>query len=137
MKLTIGREYDCKLEICKQSNIVTLTKYQKSVKSDLAKNFGTRFKETTEEQYQENKKKNIRKSASRIIKLVKHNVGQYKKANGKAFPPIGLTLTFTDNVQDWDFANTEHRNFIKRLNYFVYGKKCSNLAYISVPEPPL
>ena len=134
MKLTVGREYDCKLEICKQSNIVTLTKYQKVVKSDLAKNFGTRFKETTEEQYQENKRKNIRKSASRIIKLVKHNVGQYKKANGKKFPPIGLTLTFKDNVQDWYFANTEHRNFIKRLNYFVYGKKCSNLAYISVPE---
>ena len=94
MKLTVGREYDCKLEICKQSNIVTLTKYHKSVKSDLAKNFGTRFKETTEEQYQENKKKNIRKSASRIIKLVKHNVGQYKKANGKKFPPIYTTFKF-------------------------------------------
>lgn len=134
MKLTVGREYDCKLEICKHSSIVTLTKYEKSIKSDLAKNFGTRFKETTEEQYQANKRKNIRKSASRIIKLVKHNVGQYKKANGKPFPPIGLTLTFRDNVQDWDFANTEHRNFIKRLNYFVYGEKCSNLAYISVPE---
>ena len=26
------------------------------------------------------------------------------------------------------------QNFIKRLNYFVYGKKCSDLAYISVPE---
>lgn len=134
MKLTVGRGYDCKLEICENSNIVTLTKYEKTVKSDLAKNLVSRFKETTEEQYQENKRKNIRKSASRIIKLVKHNVGQYKKANGKVFPPVGLTLTFKDNVQDWEFANVEHRNFIKRLNYFVYGEKCSKLAYISVPE---
>ena len=69
MKLTIGREYDCKLEICKQSNIVTLTKYQKTIKSDLAKNLGNRFKETTEEQYQENKRKNIDASDKKKIKI--------------------------------------------------------------------
>lgn len=134
MEFTVGRAYDCKLEICENSGIVTLTKYEKLIKSDLAKNFGSNGRETTEQEYQENKRKNIRKSASRIMKLVKHNVGQYKKANGKPFPPIGLTLTFRDNVQDWNCANTEHRDFIKRLNYFVYGEKCSKLAYISVPE---
>lgn len=133
MRLTVGRQFDCKIEVCKESKIVTLTKYEKTIKSDLVKNFGSN-KETTEEQYQENKRKNIRKAATRIMNLVKHNVGQYKKNNGNSYPPIGLTLTFKDNVQDWDFANTEHRNFIKRLNYYVYGKKCSDLAYISVPE---
>lgn len=134
MNITVAREYDCKIEICKESKIVTLTKYDKPIKSDLAKNFGSNCKETTEEEYQENKRKNIRKAACKIMKLVKHNVGQYKKSNGKAFPPIGLTLTFADNVQDWDYANEEFSKFIKRLNYFVYGRKCSELAYISVPE---
>lgn len=134
MRLTTGIEYNCKLEICKESNIVTLTKYEKKISTDLAKNFGSVRSETTEKQYQENKKKNIRKSAKKIMTLVKHNVGQYKKTNGKPYPPIGLTLTFTENVQDWNFANKEFGNFMKRLNYKIYGKKCSDLAYISVPE---
>lgn len=134
MKVTTGIEYNCKIDVCKESGIVTVTKYNHKISSDLAKNFGNRAKETTPEQYQENKKKNIRKSAKRIMELVKHNAGQYKKANGSLYPPIFLTLTFKENMQDWDFANTEHTNFIKRLNYLVYGEKCSKLAYISVPE---
>lgn len=134
MLLTTGIEYDCKLEICKESKIVTLTRYDKKISTDLAKNFGSGCSETSEKQYQENKKKNIRKSAKKIMTLVKHNVGQYKKSNGKSYPPVGLTLTFAENIQDWDIANKEFGNFIKRLNYRIYGKKCSNLAYISVPE---
>lgn len=134
MKITTGIEYNCKIDVCKESGIVTVTKYNHKISSDLAKNFGSRTKETTAEQYQENKKKNIRKSAKRIMELVKHNAGQYKKSNGAVYPPIFLTLTFEENVQDWDYANTEHTNFLKRLNYRVYGKKCSELAYISVPE---
>ena len=134
MRITTGVEYDCKLEVCKESNIVTLTKYEKKISSDLVKNFGSRSSETTEIQYQENKKKNIRKSAKKIMSLVKHNVGQYKRSDGKKYPPIFLTLTFAENVTDWDYANNEYMKFIKRLNYKVYGKKCAKLAYIGVPE---
>lgn len=134
MRITTGIEYDCKLEVCKESNIVTLTKYEKKISTDLAKNFGSRCSETTEKQYQENKKKNIRKSAKKIMTLVKHNVGQYKKANGEKYPPVFLTLTFAENVIDWEYANNEYMKFIKRLNYKVYGEKCSKLAYIGVPE---
>lgn len=134
MKVTTGIEYNCKIDVCKESGIVTVTKYNHKISSDLAKNFGSLTKETTPEQYQENKKKNIRKSAKKIMELVKHNAGQYMKGNGSLYPPIFLTLTFEENMQDWDFANTEHTNFIKRLNYLVYGEKCSRLAYISVPE---
>ena len=134
MKITTGVEYNCRIEICEESKIVTLTKYEKKISSDLAKNFGSRGSETTELQYQENKKKNVRKSAKKIMSLVKHNAGRYFKVNGKKYPPIFLTLTFADNVTDWGFANSEHMKFIKRLNYRVYGEKCSKLAYISVPE---
>lgn len=133
MKVTTGIEYDVKIDVCKESKIVTVTKYANKIKSDLVKNFGCST-ETTAEQYQENKRKNIRKSAKKIMELVKHNAGQYKKDNGSLYPPIFLTLTFKDNVQDWDYANNEHTNFLKRLNYKVYGRKCSDLAYISVPE---
>ena len=43
-----------------------------------------------------------------------------------------VTLTFKDNVTDLDKANYEFRQFIKRLNYKVYGKKCSYLSIVQL-----
>lgn len=132
--ITTGSEYSCKVEICKESKIVTLTKYEKPIKSDLAKNLKSFISIKTEEQYQDNKRKTLYKTSKKIMSLVKHNVGQYVRTDGKKYPPIFLTLTFSDNIKDWDFANTEYMKFIKRLNYKVYGKKCADLRYIVVPE---
>lgn len=133
MKITTGLEYQVKIDVCQSTGRVELTRYKNSVKIDLANNFKM-GKETNETQYMENKRKTVLKSAKRIMQLVRYNADQYKKRNGSAFPPIFLTLTFTDNVQDWKFANREFSKFIQRLNYYVYGEKCSKLRYVGVPE---
>ena len=133
MRITTGLEYDVKVELCEETGIFEVTKYKSPIKIDLANNFKC-GSETNETQYMENKKKTVLKSAKNIMQLVKYNVGQYKKANGSSYPPVFLTLTFADNVQDWKYANREFSKFIQRLNYFVYGEKCTRLAYVGVPE---
>jgi hypothetical protein len=45
-----------------------------------------------------------------------------------------LTLTFRENVTDLDVAKYEFQKFIKRLNYFLYSTKKSQIKYIAVPE---
>lgn len=133
MKITTGLEYDVKIEMCEKTGIVEVTKYKSPIRIDLANNFKS-SNVTNEKQYEENKRKNILKSAKNIMQLVKYNAGQYKKRSGSSFPPTFLTLTFTENVQDFDYANREFSKFMQRLNYFVYGEKCAKLAYIGVPE---
>lgn len=45
-----------------------------------------------------------------------------------------MTLTFKENIKDIDVSNTEFTNFIRRLNYNLYGTKKSVLKYIAVWE---
>lgn len=45
-----------------------------------------------------------------------------------------LTLTFKYNITDVDYANNEFRKFIKRLNYHIFKKKCSQIKYIATWE---
>lgn len=133
MRITTGLEYDVKIEMCEKTGICEVTKYKKPIKIDLAQNFSS-SNVTNEHQYKENKRKTVLKSAKKLMQLVRYNAGQYKKRNGSTFPPIFLTLTFTENVQDWKYANREFSKFIQRLNYRVYGEKCTKLAYVGVPE---
>ena len=134
MKVTTGINYDVKIELSKETGICEVVKYADTIKVDLAQNFGTGKREVGNEQYIDNKRKTVWKSGNRLRQLVRYNAGQYKKRNGSKFPPIFLTLTFTENVQDWKYANREFSKFIQRLNYFVYGEKCTRLAYVGVPE---
>lgn len=134
MKITTGLEYQVKVDICEETGRVEIIKYKNPVRIDLANNFKSGI-ETNEMQYMENKRKTILKSAKKIMQLVRYNAGQYVKGNGMGvYPPAFLTLTFAENVQDWNYANREFSKFIQRLNYKVYGEKCTKLAYIGVPE---
>ena len=45
-----------------------------------------------------------------------------------------VTLTFADNVTDVGVANDEFKKFMKRLNYRLFGQKCSDLEYTVVVE---
>lgn len=45
-----------------------------------------------------------------------------------------LTLTYDDNVEDLDKSNLDFKNFIKRVNYSVFGTKKSKLKYLAVIE---
>lgn len=61
--------------------------------------------------------------------IVKSNHGQYGQ-----FSKF-ITLTFAENVTDFEVANREFNNFVDRLNYYVYGCKCRKLVYLGVREP--
>jgi hypothetical protein len=45
-----------------------------------------------------------------------------------------LTLTFKENIQDITYANKEFKNFIQRLNYYLYKTKIQLLKYIATWE---
>jgi hypothetical protein len=45
-----------------------------------------------------------------------------------------LTLTFRENISDINIARYEFQKFMKRLNYYLYSTKKSQIKYIAVPE---
>ena len=45
-----------------------------------------------------------------------------------------VTLTFRDNIQDITVTNREFKNFIQRLNYYIYQNKTQLLKYIATWE---
>ena len=45
-----------------------------------------------------------------------------------------LTLTFRENIQDINKTNREFKNFIQRLNYYLYKTKIQSLKYIATWE---
>ncbi len=45
-----------------------------------------------------------------------------------------VTLTFRDNIQDIAVTNREFKNFIQRLNYYIYQTKTQLLKYIATWE---
>jgi len=45
-----------------------------------------------------------------------------------------LTLTFKENIQDINQTNREFKNFIQRLNYYLYKTKIQSLKYIATWE---
>jgi len=50
------------------------------------------------------------------------------------FVPVFITFTFKEDITEISIANGELSLFIKRLNYFVYGRNVRELKYIAVPE---
>lgn len=45
-----------------------------------------------------------------------------------------VTLTFKENIQDISQANNHFKNFIQRLNYYLYKTKTQSLKYIATWE---
>lgn len=93
-----------------------------------------RYKQDKKDRYIRNKKKSINRAMGKLFRYTELNAFQYKDANGYVIKPSMVTLTFHENTQDFEYTNKEFTNYIKRLNYYIYGYKCSNLRYIGVPE---
>lgn len=55
-------------------------------------------------------------------------------AESSPFRPVFITYTFAECVTSLQQANRDYGKFTKRLNYQVYGYKCSELKYLVVPE---
>ena len=130
MKLVSGLYcYDGKVVI--SGNIVEIYSYDRGVfKSSVNENGRAGNGFTTDEQKEKNREVSLMRARRNLRRIVNANVNQW----GNDLTCKFVTLTFKDNVTDLDEANYEFRQFIKRLNYRIYGKKCSNLKYTVVPE---
>ena len=130
MRLKSGiYHYDCKVVV--SGDIVEIYKYEKGVFKGFVNEHGRAGKGfVNEEQKEKNREVSLMRARRELRRIVNANVGKWGNNVTSKF----LTLTFKDNVKDLDLANYEFRQFIKRLNYKVYGKRCSNIKYTAVVE---
>lgn len=119
-------------KVVKSGNIIEVYQYEKGIFTGERGNKGGRAGNgnTTEEEKEKNREVVLMRARRDLRRIVNANIGQWGDDVTSKF----VTLTFKDNVKDLDTANYEFRQFIKRLNYKVYGKKCSELKYTAVPE---
>ncbi len=123
--------YDCKLVI--SGRFLEMYTYSKGVYKVYGKNKNGRAGKGVvidEEQKEKNRNTAIMRARRTIKRIVNANIGQWGDDVSAKF----LTLTFRDNVDSLDVANYEFKKFIKRLNYEIYGTKCSYLKYTAVIE---
>jgi len=85
---------------------------------------------TSDEEKEKNRQVVLMRARRDLRRIVNANFGQW----GNDVTCKFVTLTFRENVTDIDAANYEFKKFVKRLNYAVYGKKCSGLKYTVVLE---
>lgn len=83
----------------------------------------------TDEERAKNREMTLSRARKEFMRTVNANVGRYGDIR-----PKFVSFTFDDNVEDLKEANVIWGKFIKRLNYYVYGKKCSQLQYGGVPQ---
>lgn len=75
------------------------------------------------------------RAKTELRRLVGANSGQWKDENGKAYKPVFMTLTFAENIQDFDTANHNFKLFMLRLGNRVGNRNKRNcLKYVVVPE---
>lgn len=83
---------------------------------------------------EDNRRRSMFASASRLRDSVNANVWQYKDKKGRPFIPVFVTLTFRKEIRDIKSANDIFTLFIKRLNFFIGKDKKAQLRYINVIE---
>ncbi len=121
--------YDCKVVV--SGNIIEIYRYERGVLKGFVNECGRAGNGfITDEQREKNREVSLMRARRDLRRIVNANVDQW----GDDVTCKFVTLTFKDNVKDVDLANYEFRQFIKRLNYKVYGEKCSNLKYTAVVE---
>lgn len=75
------------------------------------------------------------RARSKLRRTISANVYRWYDQAGEPIKPKFLTLTFKENIKDFNQANYEFTKFIQRLNENVYGRKSNaNLKYLVVPE---
>lgn len=92
------------------------------------------YKAAKKDRYIRNKKKSVNRAMGKLFRYAQLNAFQYKDSKGNKIKPCMVTLTFQENTQDFEYTNKEFTNYMKRLNYYIYGRKCSELRYVAVIE---
>ncbi len=121
--------YDGKVVV--SGDIIEIYRYERGVLKGFVNECGRAGNGfITDEQREKNREVSLMRARRDLRRIVNANIDQW----GDDVICKFVTLTFKDNVKDVDLANYEFRQFIKRLNYKVYGEKCSNLKYTAVVE---
>ncbi|EKD25197.1 MAG: Rep protein [uncultured bacterium (gcode 4)] len=87
--------------------------------------------EYTPEEIQEMRYRRAKRS---VFDYVNCNSFAWPDETGHVDPPIFITFTFREDIQDIKKANHEFTKFMQRFNFFVTGKKKSYLKYLVVIE---
>lgn len=85
--------------------------------------------ELSEEEKKENRAKVRQRAKNTVRRLINANVGQYDDIT-----PKFMTLTYEENETDITKCNKHFKDFILRLNFYVFRSKLSKLKYVSVIE---
>jgi hypothetical protein len=75
-----------------------------------------------------NRERTLKKSGQAVRRIINANVNAYGEK------PKFVTLTFAENIKENRVANAIFRNFIKRMNYWIFGDKKTRLKYLTVIE---
>lgn len=89
--------------------------------------------EESKKRKEDSQMKSLHRTKSILRRLVNCNVWQWFKKEKVPHPPIFVTFTFRENIQNIKEANNIFSKFIKRLNYFI-DKRDVLLKYIVVIE---
>jgi len=123
------RCYNCKVVV--SGDIIEVYRYERGIFKGKVNECGRAgYGFITDEQRTKNREVSLMRARRDLRRIVNANMGKW----GDDVTCKFVTLTFKDNVKELDMANYEFRQFIKRLNYLVYGVKCSNLKYTAVIE---
>lgn len=115
--------------LVKCGDVYELYDYEKPVFSGFSSRGGRHNAiNTTEEVKDENRERTLARTRKDIRNIINCNFNRYGERSKF------LTLTFEDNVEDLGTANKHLTDFVKRINYQVFGTKKSALKYTCVPE---
>lgn len=131
------KKYDTK--IIKSGSTLEIIKFGSAVVSD--SDIHVRFSpsgrsgDAAEEDKLVNRHTVMKRARSDLRRLIQANNKQWKDTKGMTYKPVFLTLTFADNIQDFETANHEFKLFMMRLGNKAYNRNNQNcLKYVVVPE---
>jgi hypothetical protein len=107
-------------------DVVEVYQYSKGYRVGYQKRSVVSYEPLEGEQAMLSREKSLKRARIELRRVIDAN---YLRGRSKF-----VTLTFADNVTDVGLANDEFKKFMKRLNYRVFGRKCSDLEYTVVVE---
>lgn len=115
-------------------DIVEVYEYETSIlKGYQVDRIGRASVASTEEQLL-NRQEVSNRAKRDLRRIINSNVHRWIDDEGRAFPPIFITLTFAENMTDLNQANKEFRDFLLRLNYRLNGTRKNTLKYVVAIE---
>lgn len=108
-------DFDYSYKVFISGNIVEIYRYDKNIpfgyKDSKRKGLKGRSSVASEENKSINREKVCNRAKNDLTRLINSN---YIKGSSRF-----ITLTFRENVQDFNYANKEFNKFIKRFNYYL------------------